>query len=123
MGTTSLIGKVWKVLDPPAAPRRRRRSHRRAALSTTPRDTGAAGRLNGWQRGHQIGRGWRCQACSRRTVDPCTEVSDGMPPCGFCIACCPGHPDTDKGRRTDTRAQNRGSDGGRFRSSVQKAGE
>jgi hypothetical protein len=44
-----------------------------------------------------------------------------MPPCGFCIACCPGHPDTDKARRTD--AQNGGSDGGRFRSSVQKAGE
>jgi hypothetical protein len=121
MGTKSLIRKVAKFLDPPTAPRRRRRSHRLGGSTTTHRGTGTAarnGRQTGRQGGRQNGRGWRCPVCYRRTVPVCTEVSDGMP-CGFCIACCPGHPDTDKARRTDARAE----DGGRFRSSVQKAGE
>lgn len=113
MGTTSLIRNLARFLDPPAPGGRRRRSYRRGAAATTPRGTSAAGRPQG--------RGWRCQACNRRTLPNCTEVSEGMPPCGFCIACCPGHPDTDRGRRTDARAQD--GDGGRFRSSVQKAGD
>jgi hypothetical protein len=117
MGAKSLIGKVARFLDPPATPGRRRRSHRRGAVATTQRGS-ASTRQNGQQRGQQARRGWRCQACNRRTLPNCTEVSDGMPPCGFCIACCPGHPDTDKARRTDAGAE----DAGRFRSSVQKAG-
>jgi hypothetical protein len=116
MTTKWLIGKAARFLDPPATGGRRRRSHRRGGSATTRRGSTSVGRQNGQQNGPV----WRCQACNRRTVDPCTEVSEGMPPCGFCIACCPGHPDTDKGRRTDARD---GEDGGRFRSSVQKAGE
>jgi hypothetical protein len=115
MGMKSLIGRVARFLDPPTAGGRRRRSHRRGRAATTPPASA------GQQHGPRDGR-WRCQACSRRAVNACTEISKGTPPCGFCIACCPGHPDTDRGRRTDTRAQDSG-DGGRFRSSVQKAGE
>jgi hypothetical protein len=112
----SLIRKLARFLDPPTTGGRRRRSYRRGRAATTPRGVAAAGRLNGHQRAQQQGRGWRCPACHRRTVNTCTEVSDGMP-CGFCIACCPGHPDTDRARRTDAET------GGRFRTSVQKAGD
>ena len=122
MGTKSLIGKVWTFFDPPTAPRRRRRSHRLGGSTKTHRGNGAAsqqnGRQNDRQKDQQQGRGWRCPVCNRRTVPVCTQVSDGMP-CGFCTACCPGHPDRAGARRTDAHAE----DAGRFRTSVQKAGE
>jgi hypothetical protein len=116
MGKKSLIGKVWKFLEPPAAGRRRRRSHRLGGSTKTrhPQRGSASGeRHNGQQSGQQKGRGWRCPVCNRRTRPVCTEVSDGMP-CGFCTVCCPGHAAGGTGR-ADAHAD----DGGRFRFSAQ----